>query len=218
MPVIHDAALRELALTHASCEGTRNNERLEFLGDTVLDLIVAEELFRARPDVDEGWMSTAKAWLVSRKTLSVAARRLDLAAEAHIGKSLGQGPLPTSVHANLFEAVLGAVYVDQGLDAARAWVREVLSAELASAIQDGVEQNHKQRLQEWAQARGEAPPVYHLVEESGAFDRIAFRMQAEVAGRHFPTAWGRSRKEAERGAALEALLVLDAEADPEPTP
>lgn len=212
-PEIQDAELRAKALTHASFDGDRNNERLEFLGDTVLDLLVAEELFVRRPDASEGEMSTAKAWLVSRKTLAAAARRLGLWEEAHIGRSLDPEHLPSSVHANLFEAVLGALYLDQGIDAARTFVRTALADELKRAVEDGVEQDHKQRLQEWAQAHHGAPPVYHLVEQSGDYDRIAFRMQAEIAGRAYPTAWGRSRKEAERGAALEALLVIAAESD-----
>lgn len=213
LPAFQNAALLELALTHASCEGDRNNERLEFLGDAILDMLITEELYRHMPAASEGEMSVAKAWLVSRKTLAVAARRLDLQSVAHFGKSLNREPLPTSVHANLYEAVLGALYLDQGLAPAAEFVRASLAIELKSAFEDGVDQDHKQRLQEWAQQNSGAPPVYHLIEQAGNFDRIAFRMQAEIAGRRFPTAWGRSRKEAERGAALEALLVLEGEHD-----
>lgn len=211
MREVQDPALRELALTHASFDGERNNERLEFLGDTVLDLVVAEELYRRSPGASEGAMSRAKAWLVSRKTLAQAAKRLDLAARARLGKSLEHQAVPTSIHANLFEAWIGALHLDAGLDAAAAFVHAALAPELTQAVDDGVARNHKQRLQEWAQARGDAPPDYHTLEEQGSFERSAFRVQAEIAGRRFPAAWGRTRKEAEQHAAREALSALEGE-------
>ena len=113
--------------------------------------------------------------------------------------------------ANLYEALLGAIYLDGGLEAARGFVQETLAGPLAEAARAGHVENHKQRLQEWAQARGDAPPDYHTLEEQGSFERSAFRVQAEVAGRRFPAAWGRTRKEAEQHAAQEALTILSSE-------
>lgn len=201
--------LLELALTHASLDGERNNERLEFLGDTVLDLIAAEALFKALPGHDEGDLSMAKAWLVSRKTLAVAARRLGLGELAHFGRGLTQDKLPTSVLANLYEAYLGAIYLDGGLAAAEVFVLTSLEDELAGALAEGIERNHKQRLQEWAQKDGGAPPTYHQTGERGDSHRRAFQVAAEARGRRFPAAWGKSRKEAEHWAAYEALLVIE---------
>ena len=203
-----DPALLELALTHASADRDRNNERLEFLGDTVLDLVAAELLYERLPDRDEGDLSKAKAWLVSRKTLAGAARELDLAARARFGGGLERRGAPTSVLANLYEALLGAIYLDGGLAAGRAFVQATLAGPLAEAARAGHVENHKQRLQEWAQRRGGEPPTYQLVERRGADHRSAFLVRAEVHGHEYPPAWGRTRREAERHAAREALLVL----------
>jgi len=200
--------LFDLAMTHASLDGALNNERLEFLGDTVLDLIAAEALFCALPDRNEGDLSMAKAWLVSRKTLAVAARRLGLGDMARFGRGLSPDKLPASVLANLYEAYLGALYLDAGLDVAADFVRVSLKDELESALVEGPQRNHKQRLQEWAQAQGGDPPSYHLVEERGDSHRRAFQVAAEARGQRFPSAWGKSHKEAENWAAHEALLCI----------
>ena len=203
-----DPSLLELAMTHASADRDRNNERLEFLGDTVLDLVAAELLYERLPDRDEGDLSKAKAWLVSRKTLAGAARELDLAGRARFGAGLERRGAPTSVHANLYEALLGAIYLDGGLEAARAFVVTSLATPLDEAARAGHVENHKQRLQEWAQRAGGEPPTYELVERRGGDHRSAFQVRAEVHGHRYPPAWGRTRREAERHAAREALLAL----------
>ena len=125
--------LLELALTHSSTGLERDNERLEFLGDAVLDLIVAEELFRSDAELDEGLLTELKAWVVSRRTLAEAARRLDLEGAARVGSGLQGRALPRRVLANLYEAVLGAVYLDGGYEAARAFTLETLAEELDHA-------------------------------------------------------------------------------------
>lgn len=203
-----DPELLELARTHASADPDRNNERLEFLGDTVLDLVAAEALYERLPGRTEGDLSKAKAWLVSRATLGRAARQLGLADRAHFGAGLERRGVPTSVHANLYEALLGAIHLDGGLEAARTFVLATLGDALDEAGRAGHDENHKQRLQEWAQAGGGEPPTYELVERRGEDHRRAFRVRAEVHGRAFPAAWGRTRREAERRAAREALLAL----------
>jgi len=203
--------LLRLALTHASTGEPRNNERLEFLGDAVLDLLVAEELFRHAPELPEGEMTELKAWVVSRRVLAEAARELELAAEARIGAGMQKRTLPRSVHANLYEAVLGAVYLDGGLEAARAFVAATLAERIEGILARRGAPNPKQSLQHLVQSRTGAPPTYVLLEERGAAHAKAFRVAAEVEGRRFPAAWGRTRKEAERWAAFEALLVLEEE-------
>jgi ribonuclease-3 len=203
-----DPGLLELALTHASADSERNNERLEFLGDTVLDLVAAEALFARLPDRSEGDLSAAKSWLVSRRTLAAAARELGLAEQARFGAGLERQGAPSSVHANLYEAVLGAIYLDAGLPAARAFALATLAGSLERAASAGHVENHKQRLQEWAQADGGATPSYQLLAQRGEDHRRAFQMQVEVHGRRFAPAWGRTRREAERFAAREALLAL----------
>ncbi len=203
--------LRQRALTHASTGANRDNERLEFLGDTVLDLIAAEELFRMHPDHSEGQLTTAKAWLVSRETLAEAARRIGLANQAEFGRGMAAEAAPRSVLANLYEAVLGAIYLDAGLEGARTWTLKTLASAFAQASSAGQERNHKQRLQEFAQSGGGEPPQYNLLDQRGEAHRRAFLVQACLGGATYPSAWGRTRKEAERYAAMEALQVIEAE-------
>lgn len=203
-----DPALYTLAMTHSSYDGKLNNERLEFLGDTVLDLIAAEALYQALPGHNEGDLSMAKAWLVSRKTLAAAARRLDLTNDGRFGRGLKTDQLPISVQANFYEAVIGAIYLDAGLEAATKFFHASLSDELKQSLTEGTERNHKQRLQEWAQRDGGPPPVYNLLTERGDGNRHVFEVQAEVDQKTYPSAWGKTRKEAESWAAHEALLVI----------
>ena len=205
-----DPAHLVLALRHASM-GPRNNERLEFLGDTVLDLIVAEELYRHHAAEREGSLTEMKAEVVSRRTLAEAARALRLADQAQVGPGMRGRELPISVLANLFEAVLGAVYLDAGLEAARDFVRVTLREPLGRVRRLENEPNPKQELQRLAQIATGDPPHYELLEERGNSHSRAFLVAASVAARSFPSAWGRTRKEAEKWAAYEALLVLRSE-------
>jgi ribonuclease-3 len=207
----HDERLLALALTHASTGASEDNERLEFLGDAVLDLIVAEELYRAQPPLDEGAMTELKAWVVSRKVLAGAARNLGLAERARVGAGLRDRTLTSSMLANLYEATLGAVYLDAGLVAARAFARATLAGPLERVRELEGAPNEKQVLQRHSQVLTGAPPLYALLAERGHAHAKAFLVAAEIGGRRFPSAWGRTLKEAERWAAHEALLVLAAE-------
>lgn len=214
LPLPHtfaDPGLLELALTHASTGARSDNERLEFLGDAVLDLVMAEELFRAEPPLDEGAMTELKAWVVSRKVLAGAARMLGLDEAARVGAGQRARALTSSMLANLYEAVLGAVYLDAGFEPARAFVRTTLAAPLEHVRALRSATHEKQVLQQRCQLASGAPPSYVLVAERGSAHAKAFLVAAESAGRRFPAAWGRTRKEAERWAAHEALLVLSDE-------
>jgi len=203
-----DPELRDLALTHASSSGDRNNERLEFLGDAVLDLIVAEELYKKHPELPEGSMTQLKAGVVSRKSLARAADALGLAREARMGRGMRGRVLPTSVLANLFEAMVGAIYLDGDYSAARsfslAWLGDALEqTRLAEPVD-----NPKQSLQQLTQARWGVLPEYPLLERRGRAHARAFLVAARIGETSYPSAWGRTRKEAESWAAHEALLVL----------
>jgi len=203
-----DPSLLQLALTHASCNGSVDNERLEFLGDAVLDLVVADELFRRGTSLSEGAMTELKASIVSRQGLAQAARALDLEGEARVGAGLKRGTLPASVLANLFEAVVGAVYVDAGFAAAREFCLTSLAEPLARLHATERATNPKQELQELCQGRWGEPPRYDVLDERGRAHSRAFLVHAIVQDDAYPSAWGRTRKEAERWAAHEALLRL----------
>ena len=203
-----DKELLELALTHSSLGTSRDNERLEFLGDAALDLLVAEDLFRFHRELAEGDLTELKASVVSRKSLAEAAAALDLGSAARLGQGLRQRALPRSVLANLYEAVLGAVYLDGGLEAARAFALATLSTQLGAVRARAREANPKQRFQQLCQSRFAALPAYVVVESRGEAHAKAFLVCAEADGERFPSAWGRTRKEAESWAAHEALLVL----------
>lgn len=207
-----DAGLLELALTHASASDGPDNERLEFLGDAVLDLLVAEHLFRIDPSASEGDLTERKAAVVSRQSLAEAARDLDLDTAAEVGGGLRGGVLPRSVLANLYEAIVGAIYLDEGLAPAREFVEQSLGEAIAAAVRRPTGAEPKQRLQHLAQTRTGDPPLYRVLVQRGRAHARAFQVAAEIDGERFPPAWGRTRKEAERWAAYEALLVLDAAA------
>jgi len=207
--LFRDPALLQLALTHASMTAERDNERLEFLGDAALDLIIAEELFRRHEQMSEGDLTEAKASIVSRKTLALAANALGLQARAQLGGGMSGRSVPASVLANLYEAVLGAVYLDGGYQAARTFALATLSGPLAAVENSDSEGNPKQDLQHLAQSRWGTLPAYELLETRGTAHARAFLMRARVGETAFPSAWGRTRKEAERFAAHEALLVLN---------
>jgi len=207
-----DPGLLRLALTHASTGKPENNERLEFLGDAVLDLVVAEELYERAPPLSEGQMTELKAWVVSRQVLAEAAAGLGLGEEAHLGHGMRDRALPRSVLANLYEAVVGAVYLDGGIEAARAFAMQTLREPLEGTREPSLDaQNPKQALQRLGQIETGEPPTYVLLEQRGDAHARAFLVAAEIADRRFPSAWGRTRKEAERWAAHEALLVLESE-------
>ena len=208
-----DERLRTLALTHSSTGRSEDNERLEFLGDAVLDLVVAEELYQRHQDLREGALTEFKADIVSRRTLAEAARELDLASLVQLGPGLRGRVLPRSVLANLYEAWLGALYLDAGLEAAREFVLETLAGPLKQASVTSAPGNPKQELQQLAQRDLGEPPSYELLEQVGRAHARAFLVAAKVGRRTFPSAWGRTMKEAERWAAHEALLVFASESE-----
>jgi len=204
-----DEGLLALALTHASTGEAEDNERLEFLGDTVLDLVVAEELYSVHTDLAEGELTELKAWVVSRRTLALSAASLGLDALLRTGEGMRGRALPRSVLANVYEAVLGAIYLDAGLEAARAFVRHSLEEPLERVRKLQGPVNTKQTLQRLAQIETGDPPRYDVLEERGHAHAKAFLVAATIGKRRFPPAWGRTRKEAERWAAHEALLLLE---------
>ncbi|HZS11216.1 MAG TPA: ribonuclease III [Nitrospirales bacterium] len=216
--------LLDEALTHKSHvnearhKDRKHNERLEFLGDAVLTLIVSEQLATANPEFTEGELSKAKARVVSEPTLAQAARRMSLGSLLRLGRGeeMTQGREKPSLLANALEALLAAIYLDGGLDAARHFVVKTFAAELAAgqSANGGVEpMDYKTELQEWCQKRFDTLPQYVTVRESGPDHQKTFEVQLVIAGDIRGVGIGRSKKEAEQMAAKQALkyATLNAE-------
>jgi ribonuclease III len=163
-----DPALLRQALTHRSA-GSANNERLEFLGDAVLGLLVAEALYQRHPRATEGDLTRLRAAIVREETLAVIARQLALGEQLVLGtgETRSGGHARESILADAFEAVLGAVYLDGGLDAARTAFAPLLDAQLAQFAPGKLRKDAKTELQELLQGRAQPLPVYVLVESHG---------------------------------------------------
>jgi ribonuclease III len=206
-----DPDLLQQALSHRS-HASVHNERLEFLGDAVLGLVVAEWLFAGRPDNDEGGLTRLRARLVRRETLEAVARRLDLG--AHI--ILGTGEMRSGGHqrgailADALEAVVAAVYLDAGLSAAAQVVHRVLADELAHLPDAAELRDPKTRLQEALQGRGIHRPAYEVIRTVGAAHAQTFTVRCVVADLGLTTeASGNSRRSAEQQAATQALEAMN---------
>lgn len=205
-----DAALLEQALTHRSA-GTPHNERLEFLGDGIVNLLVAEALFQRWPKADEGALTRARAELVRESSLAAIARTLELGARL----TLGPGELKSGGHrrdsilADALEAVVAAIYLDGGFEAARAAVLPWFEAQLGALPAGKVEKDAKTRLQEWLQGRQKPLPVYELVAESGEEHARVFQVRCQLAEPDLHAEGeGGSRRAAEQAAAAAMLAQL----------
>lgn len=212
-----DSALLETALTHRSA-GRTNNERLEFLGDAVLGLLVAEALHARHPRASEGELTRLRAALVREATLAAIARELALGDQLHLGPGelRSGGHRRESILADAFEAVVAAIYLDAGLDACRAAVMPLIEARLVALGDASAAKDPKTRLQEWLQGRGFALPAYELVETAGDEHRKTFFVRCSAAGIAC-VGEGGSRRAAEAHAASEMLARIAAgEAAPAP--
>lgn len=203
------------ALTHASIARTRleSNERLEFLGDAILGSVVCEELFHRYPDSPEGELTRIKSVLVSRATCARITHELELDEFLLLGKGLANGSrIPGSIAAAVFEAVIGAMYLDGGRDVARDFVLRCLDDLMTQVAESTAGANYKSLLQQLAQKSYGETPLYHVLDEKGPDHSKCFQMSATIGSRTYPAAWGPSKKEAEQRAANNALDQLEADA------
>jgi ribonuclease-3 len=197
------------ALSHASyaheTRGDRGNERLEFLGDAVLDLVVGEALYAAHPDWSEGQLTRARASLVRGDALAERARELALPGLVKLGRTevRSGGSEKDSILANVFEAVIGALYLDGGLAPVQAYVAGWFTGD----AEDSLAADAKTSFQEWAHAALRATPSYHTLADSGIEDdEQRFTVEVRVAGEPWGEGTGRSKRLAERAAAVAALV------------
>jgi ribonuclease III len=214
-----DATLLQEALTHKSHVNERkhadrkHSERLEFLGDAVLSLIISEHLATKYAHLSEGALSKLKAKLVSEASLAGAARRLELGARLQLGRGeeRSKGREKSSLLADALEAVIAAVYLDGGLEASRIFTLDALSAELGQIesreMQPGGD-DYKTQFQEWCQRRYELLPQYVTVGETGPDHQKLFEVEVRVDGKVVGRGQGHSKKDAEQLAAQQALAQI----------
>ena len=214
-----DRQLLITALTHPSMiDMTKvSYERLEFLGDAVLGLVVAEYVYRHFPDADEGELTRIKSSVVSRSALGHLGKRLRIVEHLRMAKGMHQqGPIPRSVASNAAEAVIGALFCDAGIQKAGEFVLAQLGALIRRSSGTGrAATNHKSLLQLHTQQSGGGTPTYEVLATQGPDHERTFEVRAVLNGRVFPSANGDSKKKAEQRAAKNALRELKAEVLPD---
>lgn len=206
-----DIAHLEAALTHRSM-GPSHNERLEFLGDSIVNFVVAEILFKAYPEAREGKLTRMRASLVRGQSLGQLARRLQLGEAIRLGtgERKSGGRRRESILADAMEAVIGAIYLDGGMNACQQCVGQWLEAEFAAVDPNQVDKDPKTALQEWMQRQKMDLPTYRVVEVLGPAHQQTFKVACWL-GESQPVfeGMGSSRREAEQAAAAAALIVLE---------
>jgi ribonuclease-3 len=207
-----DCELLRRCLTHASVARTRlaSNERLEFLGDAILGLVVCELLFRQFPEESEGELTRMKSALVSRHTCAAISERLGLESFLYLGKGLStHRRLPRSILAAALESLVAGVYLDGSLEAARRFIADFMEPEVEKlgALNEG--RNFKSLLQQIAQKSFGETPVYRVLDEKGPDHSKCFKVAAMIGSHAYPAAWGPSKKAAEQRAACNALFDIE---------
>ena len=213
---VDDASFLDLALTHKSYaheEGVSdqaNNERLEFLGDAVVDLVVSEHLYQRFPEAPEGELAKMRAFVVRLESLANAARDLKLGSLMKLGKGEEQagGRDRPSLLADLFEAVVGAIFLHCGFSATKDFVLKALGRPLSMLETPKATADPKTALQEYLQARSKATPTYRLVRDFGPDHRKVFVSEVLHQGRVLGKGTGKSKKASEQAAAEQALHAL----------
>ncbi len=206
-----DEELLRTALTHRSVKG-QNNERLEFLGDSILNFVVAAELFERYPQAQEGDLSRIRASLVNKDTLAKVGQQLGLSNFLILGSGelKSGGSRRKSILADAVEAIFGAVFLDDGFDASRRLILQVYRQWFDNPVDASLLKDPKTRLQEYQQSRKKALPVYELINVTGKPHAQTFKVECRVDGLEESTIGsGTSRREAEQQAAEMALVLMD---------
>jgi ribonuclease-3 len=213
-----DRSLLRISLTHASGANHRleSNERLEFLGDAILGMLVCEMLFAQFPQQAEGELTRIKSMVVSRTTCARISQDLRLIDSLHVGKglSIASDDLPASVAAAAFESLVAAIYLDGGFEAVRVFVQRSVGPALDEAASHEHGLNFKSQLQQLAQKNHGSTPVYLLIDERGPDHSKWFKVAAMVGSLSYQAAWGPNKKLAEQRAAENALSELDGKPAP----
>lgn len=206
-----DETLLQRAFTHASAADNSldSNERLEFLGDAVLGIVACELIYNKYPDLREGEMTKIKSAVVSRQTCADIAEEIGLHLFLHLGKGMrSRRDLPRSLASAALESLVGAMYLEGGLDPARAFLVPHLEPIVERCHEGGHQENFKSVLQQHAQQSCETAPVYTVLDAKGPDHSKCFQVRVEIGDTRFEPCWGTSKKQAEQLAALAALKQL----------
>jgi ribonuclease III len=212
-PLVAQALVHTSWLHEHPDDAVGHNERLEFLGDAVVNLAISDALFAAHPLDDEGILSARRASIVSTVGLTRLAHRIDLGSVLFLGEGEAQrgGRRRPSIVASAFEALAGALYLELGFEATRAWLTELAAREIAMDAPVSALKSPKSRLQEYTQRRTGSRPVYHVLDATGPDHEKLFKVEVVVDGRALGTGQGPSRRVAETAAAQRAIELLRAE-------
>jgi ribonuclease III len=209
--IFQDEELLTEALTHASIADTRllSNERMEFLGDAVLDLVVCEALYVKFPEYLEGDLTKIKSAVVSRKTCAEVANETGLTELLITGKGISsRDSLPSSLAAAVYESIIAALYLDGGFEVVKQYILRTMAPKIEAISSDAHQQNYKAVLQQHAQKSMGATPIYELLDEKGPDHSKCFEVCVIIDGKRFQSAWGPNKKAAEQKAAFNALEEL----------
>jgi ribonuclease III len=212
--------LLRAALTHTSGANTRqaSNERMEFLGDSILGAVCCELLYRRFPEHQEGDLTKVKSVIVSRKTCAEFSRELGIGDFLFLGKGMNTvHEIPMNVLADTFEALIAAIFLDGGFDEAKEFLLDFLEPEVEDVASQAMGSNAKSQLQQIAQKTYGGTPRYVILDEQGPDHDKCFKVVADIEGNRFAPAWGRNKKEAELKAALNALAGIVGEEIPHPS-
>lgn len=215
---INDSSYYLQALMHRSYleqseEYDVSNERLEFLGDSVLSLIVAEYLFDEFPEKDEGFLTKVRAKIVNRLALADAAEKINLAEFLLVSKNISNSFVNGSktILSDALEALIGAIYLDNGLDSAKMFIQKIL---IQPNLKQGlylIDENYKSQLLEFAQANKMDSPTYNVIKEEGPQHNRLFTVKVSIGNRDYGIGKGKNKKSAEQKAAQEALDKLNSD-------
>ena len=207
-------ALLQMALTHPSSESAEvpHNERLEFLGDAVLGMVVCADLYRRLPEAREGELTRVKSVVVSRSVLARAARTRGLGRFVRVGRGMApESRLSQRVLGDACEAIMGALYLDGGVNATRAFIMETLGEEIERVVAGRHRPDFKSLLQQFTQARLPATPTYEVLLEKGPDHLKRFRVAVMIRSEQYEWGEGKTKKEAEQEAARKTYRRLSGE-------
>ena len=214
---MHDLELLDMALTHTSYAHEakqhpkpQHNERIEFLGDSVLSIIVSTYMYNNFPELAEGQLTKLRAYLVCEVSLHEYAKKIHLGDYLKLGKGedFSGGRERPSILADAFESVLGAIYLDQGMEVARTYLLGLMQPEIDYICRHGIFNDYKTRLQEYLQRDGEVEITYRLLGSSGPEHKKVFTSEVIFEGKVIGKGQGHSKKDAEQHAAKQALKQL----------